>query len=402
MDAKFNFQPKLCDVTNFQDIDVIPSTDNRRNAFRGDDLDLNDSSKGSKNDVTHSASKRIRIENPSQPKLEFFWKEGSQLKSSDSRQSKSTKFDESHCHRFDSRNFEPDDQSSDLKPSDSRNLEPHLQTPDMDSRNVEPNPQRTDSRNFEPDLQSPDTETPKSWSRGNFVTDTQGEVIAPVTLGRPFTTFHQPAMSAGNGDVKDDDADFDEEDFVLVKRGANQVPLSPPQRSFKKLRTDSSNVSIKNFFTAESKEKDESSASLKQSNETLKDRSLSPNTSIETVKDRPKAKASSPLKSSKAAKDRFKERIPKPQLNREYREIKFDINRLTTQSNDVETSSVAKTRVLGQLSSSGLWLFMNGESETIELLNHHRVLVHITYEALTTTVYSKTYVLVNSKVFLKT
>ncbi len=375
MNATLNFQPKLCDVTQGQDNNVTPSADIRRNAFRRDDLDLSDSDKGLKNDVTHSASKRIRIEDPNQPKLEFFWKEGSELKGSESKLSDSAKFNESHCQRSD-------------QTSDVRNLEFQLQIPDMkhsDSGNFKPNEQIMNSsrpsepRDSESDLLSPDTETPKSWSRGNYVTDTQGEVIAPVTLGRPFTTMPQPVVSV-NGDFEDDD-EFDEEDFVLVKRGANQVPLSPPQRSDKKLRTDSSNVSIKNFFTPESREKDESIANSKQSDESPKDRSkartIIPNKSSE--KELSKSKTSRPLKISKTPKDRFKERIQMPQLNREYRELRFDINRLTTRSNDVETSIVAKTRVLGQLSSSGLWLFVNGETESIELLNHHRVLVCVTH-----------------------
>jgi hypothetical protein len=56
------------------------------------------------------------------------------------------------------------------------------------------------------------------------VTDTQGEVVHPVHVGRAPAS---PATRKAATRI-DDDLEFEAGDFMLVKRGDQQLPVSPP------------------------------------------------------------------------------------------------------------------------------------------------------------------------------
>ena len=288
IDPTSNLQPRLNDITPIR-YNVI---DRRVNAFdvlkTPNFVRIPDDSPMSKG----SEPKKARVEETNQRKLEFFWKEGSEMKSS---------------------------------------------------------------------TESQKSEAPKSWNRGNCLTDTQGEVVVPVSVGRP------PMKSL----VSEPDG-FEEGDFVVVRRGSHQVQLTPPSsgqklklNSEKRKSQNDSNESIVKFYRPQPKENNEDSLPSDTTPQIERRRSKEKDES--TIEDR------SPSK-TEPQKDRNKSKPRKPKIVRSSTEIHFDFQRLTQNQEKVhQTSSAATSRLLGQLSASGFWLVIDDKTGSIELLNHHRI-----------------------------
>lgn len=302
-------QPRLNDITtNIRDNNI----DGRTNAFEV--LKSPNFVRIPDDTPTPRASepKKARVEDTNQPKLEFFWKEGSELKSS---------------------------------------------------------------------AESQNSEAAKSWNRGNCLTDTQGEVVIPVTVGRPpMTSLPSP-----------DPIELEEGDFVLVKRGSHELQLTPPN-SGKKLKIDSekrksqnrSNESIDKFYRPKPKENIENPPPSDSSPQ--EDRRQSKET-VESVtqdqEDRRKSKETvesvtedqSPSKTEELHKERTKSKPGKPKMVRPSTEILFDFQRLSeSHGKDQQTLSTPTTsRLLGQLSASGFWIVIDDKTGSLELVNHHRI-----------------------------
>ena len=180
--------------TRFKQVSLFGgSTENRRPEFRNTDT---------------PKPKRPRVDDSNQPKLEFFWKEGSELKSSveeQPHQPASVRY--VTCDEFDS----PLQATISLLDLPDAGLEPAearivwAQDPGL-SKAISGGP---DSSGFSPDLIVEDSTTSrfgggrrtvfttledlepvengtaaKSWARGNYLAGLQGEVVCPVNIGR--------------------------------------------------------------------------------------------------------------------------------------------------------------------------------------------------------------------------
>ena len=167
----------------------------------------------------------------------------------------------------------------------------------------------------------------RSWARGNCLNDTQGEIIEPVGMGRPNMTS-RPAKTGND--------EFEDGDLVLVKRAGHQVQLSP-KRPTKRVRKESDtskevlNRSIKKFYA--------------------------------------------PTNKNDSEEDRTKARTTKSKLVRQSCNIDFNVNLLSSTEKLDTTHKKKPFQLLGQLSASGLWLFIDHRNESLQLLNHHRLMV---------------------------
>ena len=139
--------------------------------------------------VNKPTPKRLRVAETNQPKLEFFWKEGSEMKSS---LQSGTNCEPAVMPSDNSEHVVPALPSVVfLEPGEERTA--NISLTDLPSLLECDRPENFGCQAFferesdspKPDTKNPIEQTPISWARGNCVTDPRGKFVSPVTIGRP-------------------------------------------------------------------------------------------------------------------------------------------------------------------------------------------------------------------------